>query len=383
MAKQDYYQLLGVDKNADEATIKKAYRKLARELHPDANPDDPSAAEKFKAVKEAYDVLSDSQKRSLYDQYGHAAFDPEQGMGGGYGSYGGGFGGSGFGDISDIFETFFSGGMGGMGQRAHTGPVKGNDLRVNLTITFEESYFGVEKEIQIQREEHCSTCSGSGAKPGSKVETCPVCNGSGQVQTVQQTMLGNMMSVRTCSNCQGTGQIIKEPCTTCSGSGRVRKTRPVKVKVPAGIEHGRRLRLNGEGEPGERNGPNGDLYVVVSVRPHKDFERRGDDIYTDASITFTQAVMGGEVKVPTLEGTATLRIPAGTESGTHFRMRGKGFPNLGGYGRGDMQVQVKIEIPKKLNDKQRGALTQFAISMGEEEIAKGKGFFSKMKDILK
>ena len=379
MAKKDYYQLLGIDKNADEAAIKKAYRKLARELHPDANPDDPAAAEKFKEVKEAYDILSDGQKRSMYDQYGHDAFNQDQGMGGGYGQ--GGFGGSGFGDISDIFETFFSGGMGG---QQRNGPVKGNDLRVNLNITFDESYFGVEKEIQVHRDENCQTCGGDGAKPGTKVETCPVCKGSGQVQTVQRTMLGNMMSVRTCSHCGGSGKIITEPCTTCKGSGKVRRRRPVKVKVPAGIEHGRRLRLNGEGEPGERNGPNGDLYVVIGVQPHKQFSRQGDDILVESTISYSQAVLGGEIKVPTMEGTATLKIPEGTESGVSFRMKGKGFPSLSGYGRGDEQVQVKVEIPKKLTDKQREALIQFAIAMGDDDTAKGgKGFFDKMKDILK
>lgn len=382
MAKKDYYQLLGIDKNADEAAIKKAYRKLARELHPDANPDDPAAAEKFKEVKEAYDILSDGQKRSMYDQYGHDAFNQDQGMGGGYGQ--GGFGGSGFGDISDIFETFFSGGMGGMGGQQRNGPVKGNDLRVNLNITFDESYFGVEKEIQVHRDENCQTCGGDGAKPGTKVETCPVCKGSGQVQTVQRTMLGNMMSVRTCSHCGGSGKIITEPCTTCKGSGKVRRRRPVKVKVPAGIEHGRRLRLNGEGEPGERNGPNGDLYVVIGVQPHKQFSRQGDDILVESTISYSQAVLGGEIKVPTMEGTATLKIPEGTESGVSFRMKGKGFPSLSGYGRGDEQVQVKVEIPKKLTDKQREALIQFAIAMGDDDTAKGgKGFFDKMKDILK
>lgn len=382
MAKKDFYQLLGVEKNADEATIKKAYRKLARELHPDANLDDPTATEKFKEVKEAYDVLSDSQKRAMYDQYGHDAFNQDQGIGGGYGS--GGYGASGFGDISDIFETFFSGGMGGMGGQQRNGPVKGNDLRVNLNISFEESFFGVEKEIQVNREENCPTCGGSGAKPGTKVETCPVCKGSGQVQTVQRTMLGNMMSVRACSHCGGSGKIITEPCTTCKGSGKVHRRRPVKVKVPAGIEHGRRLRLNGEGEPGDHNGPNGDLYVVIGVQPHKHFSRKADDLVLESRISYTQAVLGGEIKVPTMEGIGTLKIPEGTESGVIFRMKGKGFPSLTGYGKGDMQVQVKVDIPKKLNDKQREALVQFAVAMGDDEAGKGgKGFFDKMKDILK
>jgi len=382
MAKRDYYELLGIEKSADEAAIKKAYRKLARELHPDANPDDPNTAEKFKEVKEAYDVLSDSQKRALYDQYGHAAFDQEQNMGGAPG--GGGFNSSGFGDISDIFDTFFSGGMGGRSNAQRNGPVKGNDLRINLTVSFEESFFGVEKDVQVQREENCPTCGGSGAKPGSQVDTCPVCKGSGQVQTVQRTMLGNMMSVRTCSHCGGTGKVIKEPCTNCKGSGKTRRRRPVKVKVPAGIENGRRLRLNGEGEPGDKGGPNGDLYVVITVTPHKYFSRKGDDLISEATISYAQSVLGGEIKTPTLEGMATLKIPEGTEPNTFFRLRDKGFPSLTGYGKGDMQVQVKVDIPRKLNDKQKEALYQFAQAMGDESVlSAGKSFFDKMKDKFK
>lgn len=375
MAKRDFYEVMGIGKGADDAEIKKAYRKLARELHPDANPDDPQATERFKEVKEAYDILSDQQKRAQYDQFGHAAFDQQAGFGGaqqgGYGDYGAS-------PFGDIFESFF-GGMGG--GRRHTGPERGADLRYDLDITFEEAYFGVEKEIEIARIEGCPTCGGSGAKPGTQTSTCKVCNGTGQVQASQRTPLGNFVSVRPCEHCHGSGKIISTPCSECKGQGKVRRRRRIKVRIPAGVDIGSRLRVSGEGEAGERGGPPGDLFVFISVLLHKQFSRKGNDIIYEMPISFVQAALGDEVEVPTLDGEISLKIPEGTETGTLFRIRGKGFPSLQGYGRGDLHVRVAIQTPKRLNEKQKAALMEFAKAMGDEGRGKhGKGILGKMKD---
>lgn len=391
MAKRDFYEVLQVDKGADEATIKKSYRKLVRELHPDANPDDPQAADKFKEVKEAYDVLSDPQKKAMYDRYGMAAFDNQNAsaggarQGGGYSTQSGGFGG--FGDFGmpfeDLFESFMGGSRTSAAQRRQM-PQRGADHLYNMQIKFEESFTGVKKDVEITRSENCPTCSGSGAAAGTKPETCSHCKGSGTVRSVRQTILGNIATQAPCDVCGGSGQVIRTPCGECGGSGKVRKRRKVAVPIPAGVEDGMRLRMNGEGDPGERGGPPGDLYIQIQVKPHELFKRSGNDLTLELPITFVQAALGAEIEVPTLEGTTTLKIPEGTETGSILRQRDKGFPAPNGYGRGDFKVTVKIETPKKLSDAQREALLAFAATMGEERHSpQGKGIFEKVREVFR
>ncbi|KQY87386.1 MULTISPECIES: molecular chaperone DnaJ [Paenibacillus] len=365
--KRDYYEVLGVGKNASDEEIKKAYRKLARQYHPDVNKADDAEA-KFKEVKEAYDVVSDSQKRAQYDQYGH--IDPNQGGFGG----GGDFGGGGFGDI---FDMFFGGGGGG--RRDPNAPQRGNDLQYTMTIEFKEAVFGKETDITIPRTEGCDTCHGSGAKPGTKPETCTVCKGSGQQEVVQNTPFGRMVNRRACSNCSGTGQIIKEKCTTCSGSGKVRKQRKIHVRIPAGVDDGAQLRMTGEGEGGLRGGPAGDLYIVIRVKSHDFFEREGDDIYCEIPLTFAQAALGDEIEIPTLTEKVKLKIPAGTQTGTYFRLKGKGVPRLRGMGQGDQHVKVVVVTPSKLNDEQKDLLRQIAALDGEQTHEHEQSFFDRVK----
>ena len=374
MAKRDYYEVLGVDKNADDAAIKKAYRQLAKKWHPDVNPGNAEAEEKFKEVNEAYQVLSDSQKRAAYDQYG---FDgPQaQGFGGGAGSYGG-FGGFGGIDMDDIFSSFFGGG----GRATRNGPVPGDDLRYDITITFEEAAKGCEKQINVVRDEECENCHGSGAKPGTNPQTCPTCGGSGQVRVTQNTAFGRIQNVRTCSNCHGTGKIISDPCPKCNGRGKVRTNKRRTIKIPAGIDNGQVLTIRGQGQPGERGGQPGDLLVVVSVRPHKLFKRDGADIYVDLPITFTQAALGAEIDVPTLDKPIKYPIPEGTQPGKTFRIRGKGIPYLRGAGSGDLYVTVSIDVPKKLNEKQKDLLRQFENSVEGGQYEQKKSFFERVKD---
>lgn len=377
--KRDYYDVLGVGKQSDADEIKKAYRKLARQFHPDANPD-PAAADKFKEINEAYETLSDQDKRARYDQFGHDA--AQGGFGGGQGPFGQGspFSGdaSGFGDI---FDMFFGGGM-ARGQRGPRGPQQGADLRHDMEISFEEAAFGVEKDIELTRIESCPTCRGSGAKPGTQAQTCKHCGGTGQVQRVQNTAFGRFMTAAPCDVCRGSGRIITDPCHECGGTGAVRRKRTLTGKIPAGVDTGSRLRMSGEGEGGERGGPPGDLYIVINVKPHKYFTRDGDDVILDQPITFVQATLGAEVDVPTLDGPVTLKVPEGTQPGTTFRLRGKGIAHLRGYGRGDQHVRVHVAVPKKLNDKQRESLKEFGKLLGNEIGEEERGFFRKMRDAL-
>ncbi|GIQ62273.1 chaperone protein DnaJ [Paenibacillus cisolokensis] len=355
--KRDYYEVLGVSKDASADEIKKAYRKLARQYHPDVNKA-PDAEAKFKEIKEAYDVLSDDQKRATYDRYGH--IDPNQGFGGG-----GGFSGADFGGFGDIFDMFFGGG----GRRDPNAPQRGNDLQYTMTIEFKEAVFGKEAEITIPRTESCDTCHGSGAKPGTRPETCSVCRGTGQQEVVQNTPFGRMVNRRSCSNCGGTGRVIKERCGTCHGSGRVKKQRRIHVRIPAGVDDGAQIRLSGEGEGGLRGGPAGDLYIVIRVKPHEFFEREGDDIYCEVPLTFTQAALGDEIEIPTLTGKVKLKIPAGTQTGTYFRLKGKGVPRLRGYGQGDQHVKVTVVTPTSLTEEQKELLRQFAGLAGEKRTS--------------
>lgn len=369
MSKRDYYEVLGVSKDASEADIKKAYRKLARKYHPDVNPGDKEAEGKFKEAAEAYDVLSDSQKKARYDQFGHAGTDPQGGFGAG--GFGGGDFGGGFGDIFDMF-------FGGGGRRQ--GPQKGDDLRYDLDISFEEAAFGLEKDIKIPRWENCDQCKGTGATPGTDAKTCPTCHGSGQVQFTQNTPFGRFVQSKTCQQCHGEGKIIEKPCKQCQGRGKVRKNKKIHVKIPAGVDTGSRLRISGEGEPGAKGGPPGDLYVFIQVRKHKFFQREGNEVICEMPLSFVQAALGDEIEVPTLDGKVKLKIPEGTQTGTHFRLKGKGIPSLRGYGRGDQHVIVSILTPTKLSEKQKELLKEFAELSGETPQSGGKGFFERMKD---
>ncbi|CAM3814165.1 molecular chaperone DnaJ [Mesobacillus zeae] len=372
MSKRDYYDVLGVSKSASKDEIKKAYRKLSKKYHPDINKES-DADEKFKEVKEAYEVLSDEQKRAHYDQFGHT--DPNQGFGGG--DFGGGFGG-----FEDIFNTFFGGGGGR--RRDPNAPRQGADLQYTMTLKFEEAVFGKETEIEIPREETCDTCGGSGAKPGTKPETCKHCQGSGQLNVEQNTPFGRIVNRRSCPYCEGTGKEIKHKCTTCSGSGMVQKRRKITVKIPAGVDDGQQLRVAGKGEPGINGGPQGDLYIVFHIRTHEFFERDGDDIYCEMPITFVQASLGDEIEVPTLHGKVKLKIPAGTQTGTRFRLKGKGVPNVRGYGTGDQHVIVRIMTPTKLTDKQKDLLREFADVSGQTPLGEHEeSFFSKVKRAFK
>ena len=383
MSKRDYYEVLGVSKTATQDELKKAYRKLARKYHPDLNKDNEEAAEKFKECNEAYSVLSDDQKRAQYDQFGHAAFE-NGGMGGGGGFGGaGGFGGFGGSGMEDIFDMFFGGQGGRGGSRAKTGPQRGADLRFDLEITFEEAAFGLEKEINLYRDETCDHCHGEGAEPGSKVESCPECNGTGYVRFTQNTMFGQMVNERPCSRCKGEGKIISEPCKECRGKGTVKRNKKLKVKIPAGVDNGSRLRVSGEGEAGAKGGPNGDLYVYLYVKPHKFFERDGTTVLCEVPINIVQATLGADIKVPTLDGQVTMKIPEGTQPGKVMRIKGKGIPNLRGGSRGDQLVRIKVVVPTKLSDKQKDALRKFADISKDNINPEEKSFMDKVKDFFK
>ncbi len=378
MSKRDYYEVLGVSKSASDDEIKKAYRKLARKYHPDVNRDNSKEAEeKFKEASEAYEVLSNTEKKAQYDQFGHAAFNGAQGGAGFEGGFGGFGGGGAAGGFGDIFDMFFGGQ--GFGGRSN-GPEKGADLRYDMEITFEQAAFGVEKEIEIPRTEDCPACHGTGAAPGTHVETCPDCKGTGQIQFTQNTPFGRMVNVRACERCHGEGKIIKTPCKECHGQGTVKARKKIKIKIPAGVDNGSRLRVAHEGEVGSRGGPHGDLYVYIFVKPHKLFSREGNDVICEVPISFVQAILGDEIEVPTLEGKVKFRIEEGTQSGTIFRLRNKGIPHLRGNTRGDQHVKVKVVTPKNLTEKQREILKEFARISGEDINPEQKGFFKKMKD---
>ncbi|UJF14800.1 molecular chaperone DnaJ [Jeotgalibaca sp. MA1X17-3] len=375
MAKKDYYEVLGVAKDASDDEIKKAYRKLSKKFHPDINKE-ANAEDKFKEVAEAYEVLSDSQKRAAYDQYGHASTDPN--FGGGFGGGQGGFGGF-TGGFDDIFDTFFGGG-GGSRSRNYNAPRQGSDLQYRIHLKFEEAVFGKKETIRYAREEQCETCDGSGAKPGTEPVTCSKCHGAGAVQVERNTPFGRVMTQAVCDVCHGTGKEIIEKCPTCTGSGHVEKEHSVTVTVPAGVEDGQQLRLAGQGEVGSNGGPYGDLYVVFAVEESDVFDREGAEIFYVLPINFVQAAMGTEIEVPTVHGNVKLKIPAGTQTGTNFRLKGKGAPRLRGSGNGDQHVKVTIVTPKHLNEKQKEALRAFAEVSGDTIDGEDGGFFDRMKD---
>lgn len=379
--KRDYYEVLGIQKGASDDEIKKAYRKVAKQYHPDLNPDNKEAEKKFKEVNEAYEVLSDGTKRQRYDQFGHAGVDPSYGGGGA--GYGGGFGGAGFdfGDISDIFEGFFGGGA---SRRANpNAPRRGNDLRTSTVISFFEACHGVKKTLDITKQEVCHECNGNGSQKGHDPQTCSECNGTGQVRVTQRTPLGAISTTRSCSKCNGSGKIITNPCPTCSGSGRVRKTSKLEVNIPAGIDDGQTLAIRGQGDSGANGGPAGDLQVTVTVRPDPIFRRDGYDIWCEMPLTYSQAVFGDELTVPTIDGKVKYNISEGTQPGTVFRLKGKGVQNLNGRGRGDQYVEVTIEVPKNLNKAQKEALKNFeSLLTDDKQYEKRKGFFDKLKDMF-
>lgn len=381
MAKRDYYEVLGVDRSAEAEEIKKAYRKLAIKYHPDKNPGDKSAEERFKELGEAYEALSDSQKRAAYDRYGHAAFDPRARAGA---AYSGGnfhdpfeifrdvFGASGAGSI---FDDFF-----GAGRRDPSGAQRGEDLRYDMEITFEEAAHGCEKEISISKLEPCETCQGSGAEAGSRQKQCPDCGGHGQVR---RTLAGFINVAEVCPRCEGSGRVIERPCRQCHGKGRRERASKIKLRIPAGVDTGSRLRSSGNGEAGVRGGPPGDLYVVLHVRAHEIFQRDGDDLLCEIPVAFVQATLGADIEVPTLNGKATIKLPPGTQPGTMFRLKGKGMRNVQGYGHGDLHVRVNVEVPTHLDAAQRRKLEEFAELCDARVNPISQGFWDKAKQLFR
>ena len=378
--KRDFYEVLGLQKGASDDEIKKAFRKMAMKYHPDRNPGDKEAEEKFKEVNEAYSILSDPDKKNKYDRFGHAGVDPNAGFGG----FGGG--GAGFDDIFDIFGNMFGGGFGGMGgggARRRNAPTKGRDLQKAISITFEEAAFGTKKEISVTKYVKCSTCNGEGAKPGTEKKTCSHCGGTGQVHTVQRTPFGQFQSTGPCPDCGGKGTVIETPCDDCGGTGKVRKTIKINVDIPAGVDNDSVIPIRGQGEPGENGGPNGDFYVVISVKPHKLFKRDRDDLYLDIPITFGQAALGDDITVPTLDGKVSYKVPAGTQPNTVFRLRGKGMPNVRTGRHGDLYVKVTLEVPTKLSSKQKKAVEAMENALDEKCYQKKSGFAERVKELFK
>ncbi|MEG2702617.1 MAG: molecular chaperone DnaJ, partial [Clostridia bacterium] len=374
-AKRDYYEVLGVAKNASDAEIKSAYRKKAKECHPDLHQNDKSAEERFKELSEANEVLSDADKRARYDQFG---FDgPPMGGAGGF-DFNGFGGGGGMGGFESIFDSFFGGGGGMGGSARRNGPLQGNDVQHHITISFEEAAFGCEKVIDFFRSEGCETCGGNGAKPGTQSQTCPTCKGSGQVRTGG----GFMVTVRTCPTCRGEGKIIRDKCTTCNGSGHVRKKRTLTLRIPAGVQDGVSLVKRNEGEPGVRGGPAGDLYITIAVRPHKLFKREDTNLLLDMPISITQAALGAEIDVPTLEKPVKFKIPEGTQTGTEFRLKGLGIASLKTGAKGDLVLTVRVEVPKRLNEKQKELLRQLEQSLNGKEYEGRKSFSEKLKELF-
>ncbi|MBO5261763.1 MAG: molecular chaperone DnaJ [Clostridia bacterium] len=371
--KQDYYETLGISKGASDDEIKRAYRQMAKKYHPDMNPDNKEAEQKFKEVNEAYEVLSDADKKAKYDQYGHAAFE----QGGGFG--GGGFGGFDF-DMGDIFSSFFGGfGGGGRSQSRANAPQAGDDIGVRVVLSFEEAAFGCKKEVSYARVQKCADCSGTGAKKGTSPEKCTKCGGRGTVTVQQRTAFGVMQSTKACPDCGGTGKIIKTPCENCRGKGYVKITKKLEVTIPAGIDDGQRIALRGQGNEGRNGGPAGDLIIQVSVRPHAIFERDGNDIYCEVPISFAEAALGATIKIPTLEGQMDYDIPEGTQTGAVFTIKQKGINAVNSRSKGNLYVKVIVETPRSLNSEQKKLLRQFADSLGEKNNAKKNSFFSKFK----
>lgn len=378
--KRDYYEVLGVAKDADENQIKKAYWKLAKQYHPDVNPGDKEAEAKFKEANEAYEVLSNAEKRQRYDQFGHAGVDPN-GFGAGAGGFGGGF--AGF-DLQDLFNSIFGMGFGAAaGAQRRRGPTPGENLLYRMPLDFMEAAFGCEKEISIRKEDICQSCHGHGTKDGKEPPVCSVCHGSGQVTAVQKTILGDMMSTKTCQACRGTGKEIKDPCPTCHGSGRVLKTKKLSVRIPAGINENERLTVRGEGEPGENGGPYGDLYIAIQIRPHPVFDRHGNTTFCEVPITYAQAALGQEIEVPTIDGPEKFKLKEGTQAGDEFTIRGKGIPYIHRNNvRGDHVFRVSIEVPNNLSNAQKELLQRFDETCNESHYKKRTGFFDKLKNIF-
>ena len=373
--KRDFSEVLGVSRGASDDEIKKAYRKLAKQYHPDLNPGDKTAEAKFKEINEAYEILTDKDKRSRYDQFGHAGVDPNFGAGGG------GFGGFNMGDIDlgDLFGSFFGGGFGGAQRANPNAPRRGENLRTAVTISFEEAAFGCEKEITVTRSEPCQTCHGNGCAPGTTAEVCPDCHGTGSIRIQRGGGAFTFATSAPCTRCQGTGRIIHTPCPDCHGEGSVRKQRKLTVTIPAGIDNGQAISLRGQGGAGVNGGPAGDLLISVTVRPSDKFRREGTAVYYDQPVSFAQAALGAKLTIPTIDGNVEYTMPRGTQPGTTFRLRGKGFPSVNGRGRGDQFVTVRVEVPTSLTREQEEALNAFAEAMGEEEAEGGKGFFDKRR----
>ncbi len=382
--KRDYYEVLGLNKGASDDEIKKAYRQKAKQFHPDLHPDDKEAEKNFKEVSEAYEILSDKDKRARYDQFGHAGVDPNFGAGGA-GGYGGGFGGfGGFDDLGDILGSMFGGfgGFGGGSRRANpNAPRRGNDVEISISIDFLQACHGVDKTIEFSHMEECPECKGSGAQKGSAPTTCPDCGGSGQIRMQQRTPFGVTSTVRACPRCSGKGKIINDPCKKCSGSGRVSKKRRLDISIPAGIDDGQTLTLRGQGDSGLNGGPSGDVLVDVMVRPHPLFRREGYNIFCEVPITYVQAALGDELTVPTIDGKVKYKIPDGTQPGTTFRLRGKGVKQLNSSSRGDQYVTVSIEVPKNLSKKQKEILKELDKALSEASYEKRKSFFDRLKDL--
>ncbi|MBR1862490.1 MAG: molecular chaperone DnaJ [Ruminococcus sp.] len=381
--KRDYYEVLGLQKGATDDEIKKAFRKLAKQYHPDLHPGDKEAEEKFKEINEANEVLSDPDKRARYDQFGHAGVDPNYGGGGAGGGFGG-FGGF-SGDMGDIFDTIFGGfGFGSNTRSANpNAPRRGSDIQTNVTIDFMDACKGKKMKMKFTRAEQCEDCKGTGAAPGSSAKTCPDCKGSGQVRVSQRTPFGNISQTTTCSRCGGKGRVVDNPCRTCSGQGMVRRTVEKDIEIPAGIDDGQTLRVSGEGNRGQNGGPSGDLHINVNVKPDPLFERDGYDVWTEIPLTFTQATLGDDITVPTVDGKVTYTVPEGTQTGSVFRLRGKGIKKLNRSDRGDHYVRVNIEVPKNLNKDQKEKLREFERSLGEKNYAKRNSFRDKFEKKFK
>ena len=380
--KRDYYEVLGVQKSATPDEIKKAFRQMAKKYHPDLNPNNKEAEDKFKEVNEAYEVLSDPDKKSRYDQFGHAGVDPSYGGGGFNGGFSGGFGD--MGDIGDIFNSFFGGGFGGSSSRSNpNAPRKGQDLQTGIEINFMDACFGKDVNVSVTRLEKCSECNGSGSAHGSSTETCPDCHGTGQVKATQRTPFGMISTQKPCTRCGGKGKIISNPCPKCNGNGRRSVSKNIIVSVPAGIDDGQTIRVAGEGNAGTNGGSNGNLNVVITVRPDPIFERDGYDIHTEVPITYAQAVLGDEITVPTIDGNVTYTVPEGTQTGTIFRFKGKGVKHLQRSTRGDQYVHVSVEVPSNLNKKQKDLLREFEASLTDSNYNKKSSFFNKLKDMFK